>query len=189
MPEPIDQLRDHAFDGIQEYDNDLPRWWLMLFYGSIVWAALYVVFYHVMGVPVGASRWDVEEVAQRQERARVAAAAPTEEILRAQLTDRAVIARGAQVYAEKLCASCHGPDGASSPAGIGLNLVDRHFKHGNRMLDMLGVIQNGAGAMVAQRLAPADANAVVAWIVDQAKQGGKPGKAPGAGEVEQPIDY
>lgn len=45
-----DKLLDHDYDGIQELDNDLPRWWLGLFYFTIVWAVIYMLYYHVTGL-------------------------------------------------------------------------------------------------------------------------------------------
>jgi mono/diheme cytochrome c family protein len=39
---------DHDYDGIRELDNRLPPWWLYLFYISIVWAMLYMLYYHVL---------------------------------------------------------------------------------------------------------------------------------------------
>lgn len=44
-----DILTDHDYDGIKEFDNDLPPWWLWLFYLSILWAVVYMVHYHVLG--------------------------------------------------------------------------------------------------------------------------------------------
>ncbi len=46
-----DRLLDHDYDGIQEYDNPMPRWWLYIFWGSIVWAALF--WFNVPGIGVG----------------------------------------------------------------------------------------------------------------------------------------
>src|ERR1051325_11337789 len=39
-------LLDHEYDGIRELDNKLPRWWVWLFYGTIIFAAIYLVNYH-----------------------------------------------------------------------------------------------------------------------------------------------
>src|SRR3954471_2820351 len=41
-----DQLKDHAYDGIQEYDNPTPGWWVWIFAASVVFAAGYMVYYH-----------------------------------------------------------------------------------------------------------------------------------------------
>ncbi len=39
---------DHDYDGIQELDNRLPPWWLYLFYITIAWAIIYLLYYHVL---------------------------------------------------------------------------------------------------------------------------------------------
>jgi len=45
-----EEIFQHDFDGIQEYDNDLPGWWKMLFYGTIIFTVVYLMYYHVLGV-------------------------------------------------------------------------------------------------------------------------------------------
>lgn len=50
MSETDDKLLEHDYDGIRELDNDLPRWWVWLFYISIAWSVLYVLYYHVFGI-------------------------------------------------------------------------------------------------------------------------------------------
>jgi len=50
MTEYTDELLDHDFDGIQELDNNLPRWWLGLFYFTIIWGVLYMLYFHVLNV-------------------------------------------------------------------------------------------------------------------------------------------
>ncbi|MGB5107353.1 MAG: cbb3-type cytochrome c oxidase N-terminal domain-containing protein [Candidatus Zixiibacteriota bacterium] len=49
MAEHKDELLDHNYDGIHELDNDLPPWWLYMFYITIVWGVLYFAWYHVFG--------------------------------------------------------------------------------------------------------------------------------------------
>ena len=38
-------LLDHNYDGIQELDNNLPRWWVWLFYITIIFSAVYLIYY------------------------------------------------------------------------------------------------------------------------------------------------
>ena len=47
MSDEQDKLLDHDYDGIKELDNDLPKWWLWLFYITIAWSVIYIVYYHV----------------------------------------------------------------------------------------------------------------------------------------------
>jgi len=44
-----EKLMNHEYDGIQELDNDMPSWWLWLFYISIFWSVIYMLHYHVLG--------------------------------------------------------------------------------------------------------------------------------------------
>ena len=38
-----DRLLHHDYDGIQEYDNPMPRWWVLIFWATIVFAAVYLL--------------------------------------------------------------------------------------------------------------------------------------------------
>lgn len=51
-PHSIDDklMADHEYDGIRELDNDLPEWWVWLFVLTSIWAALYLIYFHVLGV-------------------------------------------------------------------------------------------------------------------------------------------
>lgn len=49
MAKKKDVLLNHDYDGIQELDNDLPSWWLWLFYFSIFFAIVYLLHFHVLG--------------------------------------------------------------------------------------------------------------------------------------------
>lgn len=45
-----DELLNHEYDGIQEYDNDLPGWWKNLFYITITLGVVYMLWFHVFGI-------------------------------------------------------------------------------------------------------------------------------------------
>lgn len=49
MGKVTNELIDHDFDGIQEYDNDLPGWWKALFLITIIISIIYVPYYHLVG--------------------------------------------------------------------------------------------------------------------------------------------
>ena len=44
-----DKILDHNYDGIQEMDNPLPSWWTLLFYATIIFAAIYYYVYEFGG--------------------------------------------------------------------------------------------------------------------------------------------
>lgn len=50
MNDTLEKLLDHEYDGIRELDNDLPRWWVWLFYITIAWGVLYMLYYHVFAI-------------------------------------------------------------------------------------------------------------------------------------------
>src|SRR5690606_10935363 len=62
-------IMDHEYDGIRELDNVLPPWWVYLFYGSIVFAVVYMVRFHVIG-----DYDQLEEYETKMEQARLAVA-------------------------------------------------------------------------------------------------------------------
>ncbi|NQV15837.1 c-type cytochrome [bacterium] len=49
MGKTTNKLLDHDFDGIQEYDNDLPGWWKALFLITIIFSVGYISYYHLFG--------------------------------------------------------------------------------------------------------------------------------------------
>ncbi len=44
-----DETVGHSYDGIEEYDNPLPKWWFMLFVGTLVFAVGYLALYPGLG--------------------------------------------------------------------------------------------------------------------------------------------
>ncbi|MFT7561244.1 MAG: cytochrome c oxidase cbb3-type subunit 3 [Flavobacteriales bacterium] len=55
--DPENKTTGHVYDGIEEYDNPLPRWWFNLFIATIVYGLVYLVFYPGLGSFKGILNW------------------------------------------------------------------------------------------------------------------------------------
>jgi cytochrome c oxidase cbb3-type subunit 3 len=138
-PENDSHLIEHSYDGIQEYDNPLPRWWVYLFYATIVFAVLY--YANVPGIGVGDGRiasYNADVAAWK-----VAHPQPTggiaPELLAALATDPAAMTAGKQVFATN-CIPCHRADGGGV---IGPNLTDQYWIHGGTLAEIHKTIDEG----------------------------------------------
>lgn len=141
MPAPQNdkKLIEHGYDDIQEFDNPLPRWWVYLFWATIVFSILYVL--NVAGMGTGRGRIaDYEaDVAAWKAAHPAPAGGVTPEQLAAMAEDPGTMAVGRQVYATN-CASCHRADGGGL---IGPNLADAYWIHGGTLPDIHRVIDQG----------------------------------------------
>lgn len=137
-------LLDHDYDGIKELDNNLPPWWISLFYLTIIFAVGYMLYYHVFDGPTQEMEYE-REVA--------AAAIAIEEYKRnnpdlidasnvEMLTDASDIKAGESIYNTN-CAACHRADGGG---GIGPNLTDEYWILGGDIASIYTVISEGGRA-------------------------------------------
>ena len=136
-------LLDHNYDGIQELDNNLPRWWVWLFYITIIYAAVYLVYYHVTGSgDLQAAEYAREMKAGEQ--IKNAAMGKFESGLATlqPSSDAALLEDGRQTYT-KYCAPCHRVDGGGL---VGPNLTDDYWIHGGNYTDTVKIIWDGVPA-------------------------------------------
>lgn len=158
-------LLDHEYDGIHELDNQLPRWWVWLFNLTIVFAAAYLLQYHVF------DRGDLMAVEYQKEmevgnRLKAAALEKFETDMAGLQPSREaqVLADGRRIF-EQMCAPCHRPDGGGL---VGPNLTDDYWIHGAEFKDSLRTIYHGVPekGMVTWKdlLKPADILAVGSYI-------------------------
>jgi len=136
-------LLDHNYDGIQELDNNLPRWWVWLFYITILYAAGYLVYYHVTRTGDLSAAEYAREM-QAGEQLKHAAMGKFESSIATlqPSTDAGVLDNGRQTYA-KFCAPCHRADGGGL---VGPNLTDDYWIHGSAFADSVKVIWEGVPA-------------------------------------------
>lgn len=183
----------HEFDGIRELDNHLPPWWKWLFAGTVVWAVVYIVVYHVYGnLPLQQEEYDQEVAIADQQMRERKAAQPVEEIDANTLiysADAALLEKGKGVFANNNCGSCHGVDGGGNT--IGPNLTDPYWLHGGGIQNVfntikIGVIEKGMPAW-GKTLSPQDVRDVAFYVMSL--QGSNPvnGKAP-QGEIFQETE-
>lgn len=136
-------LMAHSYDGIHEYDNPLPGWWRGLFWGSIVFAAGYWVWFHVGGwgqTPDAKYKVALGEYADRKEtREKAELRDISEDTFARGAADPKLITHGKEIFATR-CASCHAPEGQGL---IGPNLTDRYQLHGTTRMDIFKTVRAG----------------------------------------------
>ncbi|GAA4445214.1 hypothetical protein GCM10023188_48080 [Pontibacter saemangeumensis] len=132
----------HDFDGIQEYDNDLPPWWKTMFYVTIVFSVAYMLHYHVFRT--GALQTEEYET-EMEQAALLAALTPDDpnavtdfEVL----TDDAALASGKSIF-DTNCAACHGQEGQGT---VGPNLTDEYWLHGDDINEIFKTVKYGVPA-------------------------------------------
>ena len=134
-------LLEHDYDGIKELDNNLPPWWVYLFYASILFGVVYMVQYEVLG----ADNQEMEltkEVAQAKiDIAEYMKTAPDimDEKSVTLLTDPADLAAGKEIYITN-CAACHRADAGGQ---IGPNLTDDKWILGGGIKNVFHTLVNG----------------------------------------------
>ena len=169
--EPQDQLLDHSYDGIQEFDNPMPRWWVYLFWATIIFSVAYL--FNVPGVGIGKGRisdYEREVAAAAEKAEKLRASQPgggvtSPEQLTVLTKDASAIALGKQVYGQN-CAACHRADGGGQ---IGPNLTDDYWLHGAAVEQIQktaidGVLEKGMPPW-GKVLKPSQLDAVVAYVV------------------------
>jgi cytochrome c oxidase cbb3-type subunit 3 len=140
-----DRLLEHEYDGIREYDNPLPRWWLIILWVSVAWGVLYCINI-IPGLGSGAGRdgnYELEMAAAREKYGDPQAAAQANAVddatVLAAASDPLAVKSGQQVFVT-YCASCHREDGGGN---IGPNLTDDYWIHGVQPSQIHGTIANG----------------------------------------------
>jgi len=134
-------LLNHDYDGIKELDNNLPPWWVYLFYASIVFGIVYMVRFEVLG----ADNQEMElkkEVAQAKiDIAEYMKTAPDmmDEKTVTLLTDPGDLAAGKEIYTTN-CAACHRADAGGQ---IGPNLTDDQWILGGGIKNVFHTLVKG----------------------------------------------
>jgi cytochrome c oxidase cbb3-type subunit 3 len=182
------RVLEHEYDGIREYDNPLPGWWVAAFWASFVFSIGYAGHYHFTGNGQSvAALYEEDMRVAREERAKASLKeAPSEAALGA-LTADAQLMQDAKVIYTQRCVSCHASEGQGL---IGPNLTDAHWIHGTgTLMDIYevvshGVVTKGMPAWELQ-LQPVELRKIVAYV-GTLRGTNVPGKAPEGTAVPKP---
>jgi cytochrome c oxidase cbb3-type subunit 3 len=139
-----DELLSHDVDGIHEFDNALPRWWLYGFYFTIGFAVVYYVNYHVLAKPLFGMPTLVAEYREDVEHARHAPGGMADASGRpvVALSDAASLAKGQAIFEgpDNTCFACHRQDLGGL---VGPNLTDEYWLHGCAPADLVRNVKTG----------------------------------------------
>ncbi len=138
---PRDELLDHDYDGIQEYDNPIPQWMNVIFFGSVLFSLGYAWYFHLGGPGKSIAEQYAEKAqAAASEKQQVAAKHEvSEESLAALMQDSAAVGEGKATF-QATCAACHG---AKAEGKIGPNLTDEYWLYGGKLMEIRHTILNG----------------------------------------------
>jgi cytochrome c oxidase cbb3-type subunit 3 len=178
---------EHTYDGIRELDNPTPPWFMSLFYGTIAFGVVYLVYFHVLGDGAIMQREYAQEVAEA-EVVRAAYVAQWAEKINEKtvtvLTSPEALTAGRKRY-EQNCVACHGTKGEG---GVGPNLTDAYWLHGGSVGAVFRTITEGVPekGMIAWKnsLNPLEIQQIASYIASL--QGTNPpnAKAPQGEKIE-----
>lgn len=175
------EVTGHAWDGLEEFNNPLPRWWLWLFYGTIIFSLLYLVLYPGLGRFEGMLGWTKEgqhasEVSKANDTYgplyKQFASTPIEELVK----DEYAVGMGHRLFLN-YCAVCHGSD-AGGAVGFP-DLTDNDWLWGGDAAAIKASIMNGrTGAMPAwgEALGEEGVDNVAAYVVSLSGREADPAK-------------
>ena len=145
----------HSWDGLEEYNNPLPRWWLWTFYATLIWGLLYTIAYPAWPLVNGATegflgfstRQNVADDIAAVEAQNAGNMEALASIGLASLSDNNEL-QGFAVNAGKAifvanCSQCHGTGGAGVQASGYPNLLDDSWLWGGSIDDIAFTIAHG----------------------------------------------
>lgn len=182
-------LREHEFDGIQEYDQKLPNWWLFTFYAAIVWFVIHWTLYYNSSVFKTSHDLVQQEMVAMQkvksaELEKTLSSLDDSKLVHEWATKADVCAAGEATFIAN-CVACHGVDlSATVTNGTikvplpGLPLNDHQWKFGGKPMRIFKLINegsppestgnNGAKMQVwGQTLSPKQIAEVVSYIISK----------------------
>jgi len=132
-----DELLNHTYDDIQEYNNPLPSWWVGLFILTTVWSLFYIPYYATGSGATPEADYEADMVEWEKLHPTVTLASAEEMLVI--VKDPNNISQGQKIYMER-CLPCHAADGGGL---VGPNLADEFWIHGGRPHEIAKTIYDG----------------------------------------------
>jgi cytochrome c oxidase cbb3-type subunit 3 len=168
-------LMDHEYDGIQELDNNLPPWWVWGFVACIIFAFVYIINYHVLGV----SDLQIEAYEKEMDKAQKdidaylsKMAMNVDETNATLMTEKSDLAAGKTIF-DNNCTICHKSKGEGD---VGPNLTDKNWVYGFDIKDVFLSIKKGRPAGMpehASKLNPVQIQQVSSYVLSLPETKGK----------------
>ena len=143
----------HIWDEtLQEYNNPLPRWWMWLFYGTVVFSLIYVALYPALGRFPGIYNWSTAGEHQKEVAAADAKIKPLFDKylttdLKAVAADKEAMEMGGRLF-QTYCMQCHGATAQGSRDKGFPNLTDKDWQWGGEPEQIIETITNGRIGMM-----------------------------------------
>lgn len=145
---PIGESMGHSFDGIEEYNNPMPRWWIFLFWGTIAFAIAYLVLYPGYGTWKGVLGWTQVNQYEAEVKATEERIAPIFQKYAAMSVEDVAADPEARAIGKRIflteCSVCHGSN-AQGARGFP-NLTDNDWLYGGTPEAIKATITNGRQA-------------------------------------------
>ncbi len=140
------KLRDHTFDGIQEFDQRLPNWWLYTLYGAIAFSVVFW-FAHMIAKIIPSDGAQVDAEMSRIAAAKLASSIDvTNDDKLWEMSQNPVFVESGKQTFQSLCTPCHLPSlkgKGENPAAVGPNLVDTAWIHGGTPKEIYHTVATG----------------------------------------------
>ena len=168
-------LLHHEYDGIKELDNNLPPWWVAMFYGTIIFAISYIFIYHILGT--GDLQIAEYEREMRTEQALVDKyledqGMQMDEFSATLMIENSDISTGKTLF-DINCVLCHNANGEGN---IGPNLTDNAWIYGFDMENVYATIKYGTTKGMPEqsaKLNPIQIQQVASYVLTMPEKDGK----------------
>lgn len=168
-------LLDHEYDGIQELDNNLPPWWVWGFVACIIFAFVYLINYHVLGVSdlqIKAYEKEMDQAQKEIDAYLSKMSMNVDETNVTLMTEKSDLATGKTIF-DNNCTICHKSKGEGD---VGPNLTDKNWVYGYDVKDIFYSVKKGRPAGMpehASKLNPIQIQQVASYVLSLPSVKGK----------------